>query len=92
MLKLNTSQQGKEAILGIADRITNECIISAKSDKAKKRLVRTVITLSDMEDGIHQLRKMIDEASNISDKLSTNEKDNFARCTEHLIKAMDELK
>jgi hypothetical protein len=89
MLKLNTIQQGKEVLLGITDRITNECIVSAKSDKAKKRLVRTIVSLSDIGESVHQLRKMIDDAAKLSDKLSTNEKDNFAHCTEYLLEALE---
>lgn len=92
MLKLNTAQQDKEAIINITDRITNECIVSAKSAKAKKRLARTIVSLSDMGEDIYQLRGMIDAAAKLSSDLSTNEKDNFARCYEHLDKALGELK
>lgn len=91
MIKLNPAQQDQEVISDITDRITNECIVSAKSDKAKKRLIRTLVEVSDIGTDVAHLRQIIGEAATLASKLSTHEEDRFARCVEALCEANGEL-
>jgi len=91
MLKLNKNQQNKESIFKIIDRIVNECILSAKSDKAKKCLMRTVVAVENIGEGVAKLKEMVEDAYSLSGALSTVKHDRFSKCQDHLERARQEL-
>lgn len=75
----------------MTDRISNNCITSAKSGEAKKRLIKTFVEVSDIGTDVVRLRQIIGEAATLASKLSTHEEDHFARCVEALLEAEGEL-
>ena len=91
MIKLNRIQQNQDVITKMTDRISNDCIVSAKSGEAKKRLIKTIVEVSDIGTDTLRLQKFIDDAIVLASKLSTHEEDHFARCVEALLEASGEL-
>lgn len=91
MLKLNRAQQNQEVITKMTDRISNDCIVSAKSGEAKKRLIKTIVEVSDIGTDTLRLQKLIGDAISLASKLSTHEDDHFANCVESLLEASGEV-